>query len=1004
MALVYVTIMVALVGLVLAPMLRFVYTGHRVSQIREQRMLELYSADAGIEDAMYQIKSNIAGISDLDYGDSYDPGTPDGWNDRDMNVQVEKVWIPEDICLDCDDVETPAPTDLTDFSDELVMAGLYSSVELAAATDDFEYPPDPVWGRGAGWADLWEHGGSAIEGIDGDSTSGIGYLSLAGADGYARRQTDLVGFFDPRLQFYAKATSFEPGDSADLSVSTNGADWTTVMTWADGNDTDAYEFVDLDVSAYANATEFWVEFDATLLGGTLASDGFESDDWSGGTGWTGDWLHSGDSSVRSGGGPYEGSYHVRLRRSSGYIARAVDLSASGEATLTFQWKASSFESGDAAYLLVSADGLDWTPVRSWQNGDDDGQYHLEEIDLSSYAAGSSEFWIAFDAGMSSSYDYFYIDDVHIGDNDRFQVDDVWIGNDVDIYTIEVAYTESIGSVFMEGLAVWLPPGAQYIGVTDAWGLPGGAPTRQITSFAGGTVLYWEYASRIDLSQPVGGGGAELPIVRSLTFTFSGAEEDQGMFAWLDAYTSASGGSSPDFISWDTGYELYRATSQASHEIWGTNTQVEVYVGQGEIERRGIATYGDYRATGAPLQIDYSGDSQIKEYRVEPSDSGTWVWNDGFYYDGRSTISDIPAGSEVLAAWLYWSGFVKTSMWSGSADETVDFMYPWEAGAEWLGEVFSSNGDDDLDADYYPIVTLPAVETVWLDDGGGPVTLNQVEHYELDRDNGVLTITDDTLQGNVTMHYWAERWEEITHEASDRYGTPLDPAEEETLVAGYGSQGWAYACFRDVTDMVAQAGNGEYAVDGVTSSLGWDGTIWGHVAYSGWSLIVLYNDPNETAHQFYLYDPIHNADETPFFSGDYRTFEFTLSDFYPPAGVVDGRLTYFVGEGDPHWEPDYVRFKGASQPAYSPLSGPNNPLNNVMNEQSTTGEEGIDIDTFDITTDIGSDTAADLQFDTDIDVWNLIYVILSFKTSMVPKDNFLFNVAALTYSYEIAASQ
>jgi len=501
MALVYVTIMVALVGLVLAPMLRFVYTGHRVSQIREQRMLELYSADAGIEDAMYQIKSNIAGISDLDYGDSYDPGTPDDWNDRDMNVQVEKVWIPEDICLDCDDVETPAPTDLTDFSDELVMAGLYSSVELAAATDDFEYPPDPVWGRGAGWADLWEHGGSAIEGIDGDSTSGIGYLSLAGADGYARRQTDLVGFFDPRLQFYAKATSFEPGDSADLSVSTNGADWTTVMTWADGNDTDAYEFVDLDVSAYANATEFWVEFDATLLGGTLASDGFESDDWSGGTGWTGDWLHSGDSSVRSGGGPYEGSYHVRLRRSSGYIARAVDLSASGEATLTFQWKASSFESGDAAYLLVSADGLDWTPVRSWQNGDDDGQYHLEEIDLSSYAAGSSEFWIAFDAGMSSSYDYFYIDDVHIGDNDRFQVDDVWIGNDVDIYTIEVAYTESIGSVFMEGLAVWLPPGAQYIGVTDAWGLPGGAPTRQITSFAGGTVLYWEYASRIDLSQP-----------------------------------------------------------------------------------------------------------------------------------------------------------------------------------------------------------------------------------------------------------------------------------------------------------------------------------------------------------------------------------------------------------------------------------------------------------------------------------------------------------------------
>ena len=91
LVLVYVTIIVALTALIMAPLLRFAYTGHQSGRTREERMKELYAADAGIEDAMYQIlkENDMPGIGELGYGDTpYNPGTPDGWNDRDMDVTV----------------------------------------------------------------------------------------------------------------------------------------------------------------------------------------------------------------------------------------------------------------------------------------------------------------------------------------------------------------------------------------------------------------------------------------------------------------------------------------------------------------------------------------------------------------------------------------------------------------------------------------------------------------------------------------------------------------------------------------------------------------------------------------------------------------------------------------------------------------------------------------------------------------------------------------------------
>ena len=145
----------------------------------------------------------------------------------------------------------------------------------------------------------------------------------------------------------------------------------------------------------------------------IASDDFESGGWAGGSGWLDDWHHEGDeTSITTKDSPYEGSYHLRMRKDNSYVKRAADLSGQSAPHLWFQAKVDKFESSDEMYCKVSPDGINWTTVKTWTNSDDDNTYHLTDIDLSPYAM-SSEFWIAFDSGMNHKNDLFYVDDLRI---------------------------------------------------------------------------------------------------------------------------------------------------------------------------------------------------------------------------------------------------------------------------------------------------------------------------------------------------------------------------------------------------------------------------------------------------------------------------------------------------------------------------------------------------------------------------------------------------------------
>ncbi|MFC1925598.1 hypothetical protein ACFLW2_02755 [Chloroflexota bacterium] len=147
----------------------------------------------------------------------------------------------------------------------------------------------------------------------------------------------------------------------------------------------------------------------------LAQDDFESNGWTGGTGWDTDWTLNeppGNTSIVSDSSPYEGTYHMQLLHNDGYVKRAVNLLGQTNVRLQFWAKAVDFELGETATCSVSYNGVDWTVVRVWQDGEDDNVYRFEDIDLSPYTM-SSQFWISFSSNMNGTGDYFWVDAVSI---------------------------------------------------------------------------------------------------------------------------------------------------------------------------------------------------------------------------------------------------------------------------------------------------------------------------------------------------------------------------------------------------------------------------------------------------------------------------------------------------------------------------------------------------------------------------------------------------------------
>lgn len=260
------------------------------------------------------------------------------------------------------------------------------------------------------------------------SPHGVIYHAQMASNGnyyYISRPTNMTGKTDARVQFWVKADSFGASDYVECNIY-DGTTWNPVYTWTDGDDDNTYHYFDIDVSGMDMSDEFYVTFYAELSGGgayfyiddvqfvatwvqtQIASDNFESGGWNGGPGWLWGWYYQGAAVITTTGTPYEGSYHLRLSRSTGYVDRALDLSGYSNVHLQFWSKVDSFEGSEYAICEIY-DGVGWYTVKTWTDADDDNTYHFHDIDLSGYNM-YSQFYIVFYAEMGTG-DYLYIDDL-----------------------------------------------------------------------------------------------------------------------------------------------------------------------------------------------------------------------------------------------------------------------------------------------------------------------------------------------------------------------------------------------------------------------------------------------------------------------------------------------------------------------------------------------------------------------------------------------------------------
>ncbi len=128
---------------------------------------------------------------------------------------------------------------------------------------------------GAGWLAAWSASGLASVITTGTPKQGIYHMLLESATGHAQRNLNLSGRTNVRVQFWAKAVNFNPGDNATLSVSPDGVSFTVVRTWTSTDADSIYRYEDIDISAFSMTTSFYVSFDANMSSG--ANDFFVDD-------------------------------------------------------------------------------------------------------------------------------------------------------------------------------------------------------------------------------------------------------------------------------------------------------------------------------------------------------------------------------------------------------------------------------------------------------------------------------------------------------------------------------------------------------------------------------------------------------------------------------------------------------------------------------------------------------------------------------------------------------
>jgi hypothetical protein len=181
--------------------------------------------------------------------------------------------------------------------------------------------------------------------------------------------------------------------------------------WTQTSRADFESGVTFQVDTAASAGNVGLDRESTVS--VVASDDFESGDWSGGSGWLWEWYTENGPVITTDNSSHGGSYHLAMPSNGDYyyISRPTNMTGKTEVRLQFWTRADLFGGADFAQCTVY-DGSDWNTVATWTDGDDDGTYHYFNIDLSPYIM-SDQFYVTFYAELAGTGAGFFIDDLQI---------------------------------------------------------------------------------------------------------------------------------------------------------------------------------------------------------------------------------------------------------------------------------------------------------------------------------------------------------------------------------------------------------------------------------------------------------------------------------------------------------------------------------------------------------------------------------------------------------------
>ena len=254
-----------------------------------------------------------------------------------------------------------------------------TTVEIAA--EDFE---SNTWTGGTGWSSSeWARSGTTfITAVSADGSSHGALIRGSGAG--LTRSVDLSAHDSVELKVSIKRYLLEAGDSAILQFF-DGVTWHDLETFTGNGGYNSYNY---DLSAFTmaangdqrlrlfsgmNDNTDYVYIDSIIFSGVIpaptgppsviASEGFESNSWTGGSGWSdAGWSRVGKSNISS--YPFSGTYGAQIKGAGASLTRSVNLANTTQVEIKVAIRCYLFEAGDSATLQFY-DGANWIDLETF---------------------------------------------------------------------------------------------------------------------------------------------------------------------------------------------------------------------------------------------------------------------------------------------------------------------------------------------------------------------------------------------------------------------------------------------------------------------------------------------------------------------------------------------------------------------------------------------------------------------------------------------------------------